>query len=325
MSIAVAGLEALQRADGGGPVMETGDDFLGEAHLVIPGIGALFTLALPALDGGHGLEAEQFHVAPHQFIGDRHQLAEHLVRRLGDADIVVQRLGHFLHAVQPFQDRHGQHDLRRLAIGFLHLAPDQQVELLIGAAQLDIGLHGHGVIALDQRIQEFMDGDRLPALVAVAEILALQHAGDGMLGGQTDQFAGAHGAHPATVEHDQGLFRMQNLENLLLVGFGVLDHLVAGKRLAGHILARGVADHAGEITDQEHRLMAQFLELLHFVEQHGMPQVQIGGGGVESGLDAERPALGQALDQRLFRDELGGASFDDFQGFSGGRGHPGFL
>ena len=46
----------------------------------------------------------------------------------------------------------------------LQFAADQQVELLVGAAQFDVGLQRHRVVTLHQRVEELMDGDRLVAL-----------------------------------------------------------------------------------------------------------------------------------------------------------------
>ena len=59
--------------------------------------------------------------------------------------------------------------------------------------------------------------------------------------------------------------------------------------------------------------MAQILKMLHLAQQHGMAQMQIGSGGIEACLDAQRPAgLGVLLRARvqiLFADDLGEALF----------------
>ena len=62
----------------------------------------------------------------------------------------------------------------------LQRAADQQIEFLIGAAELDVGAQRDRVIALHQRIQELVHGDRLAGLVALAEVLTLEHARDGV-------------------------------------------------------------------------------------------------------------------------------------------------
>ena len=55
---------------------------------------------------------EQGEVLHDQLIRNFHELPEHLIRRLVDADVVAQRLGHLLRAVGAFQQRHREHRLR---------------------------------------------------------------------------------------------------------------------------------------------------------------------------------------------------------------------
>ena len=81
------------------------------------------------------------------------------------------------------------------------------------------------------------------------------------------------------------------LKTWLLVGLGVFQHLLAGERLPGHRPAGGVADHAGEVADQEHHGVAHVLEMLHLAEQHRVAQVDVRGGGIEPRLDDERLVL----------------------------------
>ena len=72
-------------------------------------------------------------------IRDAHQLAELLRRRLGDGDVVAERLAHLLHAVGADEQRDGEHRLRRLTARALQFPADQVVEGLVGAAELDVG------------------------------------------------------------------------------------------------------------------------------------------------------------------------------------------
>ena len=244
-------------------------------------------------------------------------------RRFVDADVVAQRLGHLVDPVQPFQQRHGQDALGRLAPLALQLAPHQQVELLVGAAQFDVGLHGDGIVPLDQRIEELVDGDRLLAGKALVKVVPLQHAGHGALGGQGDHAAGTQLVQPGGVEDDLGLFRIEDLEDLFLVGLGIAEHVLAGQHLAGLGLAARIADHAGEVADQKVDLVPQLLELAQFLDQNRVPQVQVRGGGVETGLDRERNAAFQRLLQLLFQflldQDLDGTALDDGHLF--GYGH----
>ena len=57
-----------------------------------------------------------------------------------DADVVAERLAHLPDAVGAGQDRHGHHDLRALPERALDVAAEEQVELLVGAAELEVGL-----------------------------------------------------------------------------------------------------------------------------------------------------------------------------------------
>ena len=50
----------------------------------------------------------------------------------------------------------------------------------------------------------------------------------------------------------------------------------------------GIADQPGHIADQKNNGVAQVLKMFHLAQQHGVAQVQIGRGGIETGLDAQR-------------------------------------
>ena len=75
------------------------DDLLGESDLDIPRIASAGDVFFPAGHRGARLKGKQFNIAPHQFVGSGHELAKLLLRRLGDADVIAQRLRHFVHAV----------------------------------------------------------------------------------------------------------------------------------------------------------------------------------------------------------------------------------
>ncbi len=148
---------------------------------------------------------------------------------------------------------------------FLQLASHQQVKFLVSAAQFDIRLECHRVIALHQRIDEFVDRDGLVALVAFGKIIALQHLRDGVRSRQLDQIHRAEFVHPGRVEHDLGFFRIQHLEYLVAIGLCVFHHLLTRQGRTRGIFAARVADHPGEVTDQKQRVMAEILQLAHLV------------------------------------------------------------
>ena len=59
------------------------------------------------------------------------------------------------------------------------VAAHQVVEELVGAAELDVGPDLDRVPALEQRVEELDQRDRRAARVALGEVVALEHAGDG--------------------------------------------------------------------------------------------------------------------------------------------------
>jgi len=57
----------------------------------------------------------------------------------------------------------------------------------------------------------------------------------------------------------------------------------------------------------------QLLELAQFVDQHGVPQVQVGRGGVEPRFDPQRPSQAQFGNQLLLDQYLFGTAFNQCQ------------
>src|SRR4029077_3543162 len=97
------GVEDFGRAGGIGGAMEVGDDVLAERDLGFHGVQG-FPQARDFRQAGVG---QQFVVAPHKVVRDLHDLAEHDLGRLGNADVVVERLRHFVDAIEAFQDGDG--------------------------------------------------------------------------------------------------------------------------------------------------------------------------------------------------------------------------
>ena len=159
-----------------------------------------------------------------------------------------------------------------------------------------------------------MDRDRLTAAVALVEIVALQHARHGVLGRQADHAFRAQFVQPLGVEADERLLFVEDLEDLLGIGLRVGLDLFLGQGLARHVLAGGVADHAGEIADQEGHLVAQVLELAHLVDDHRVANVQVGRGRVEADLDPQGAAGFHPLLQVLHLDDLFRTPGDQPQG-----------
>lgn len=158
---------------------------------------------------------------------------------VGQADVVAIGLGHLAHAVCALEQRHGKRDLRLHAHLLHELAAGEQVEELVGAAHLDVGLDLNGVEGLHHGVQKLVQSNRRLGLVALGKVVALKDAGDGELGAHLQKAGQVHRQDPVAVMHDGGLLGVQNLHGLAHVGLGVgLDLLLRKLRTRG-VLARG--------------------------------------------------------------------------------------
>ena len=184
------------------------------------------------------------------------------------------------------------------------------VEFLVGAAELDIRFERDRVVALRQRVQELVHGDGLTFAVALGEIVAFEHAGDGVLRGEADHAVGAQRGEPLRIERDFGLVAIENEEYLVGVGLGVCRQLVRGHGRPRQVATGGVADHAGEVADQKNDVMAEILQLPQLVELNGVSQMEVGSSGVEAFLDAQRLAPRELRDKLGFDDQLVGAAHE---------------
>src|SRR6267142_1561028 len=193
------------------------------------------------LRGLHPMEASdlvlrhashQLEVAEHQRVRDRHQLAVHVGRRLGDPHVVAEALRHLLHAVQAFEDRHGECDLRLLAMRALEITAHEQVERLVGAAQLHVGAERDRIVALGERVEELVEADRPARCVASGKILALQDARHRQVGGLANDVLEGERAEPLRVEPHLRAAHVEHLPELRLVRLGVAADLVPRERAA---------------------------------------------------------------------------------------------
>ncbi len=69
---------------------------------------------------------------------------------------------------------------------------DQKIEPLIRAAKLHVRLERNRVVPLGQGIQELVHRNGLSALVALRELVALEHAGDGVVTGDAHEIECRH-------------------------------------------------------------------------------------------------------------------------------------
>ncbi len=131
------------------------------------------------------------------------------------------------------------------------------------------------------------------------EVLALEHLRDGELGGQPDESLEAELEEPLAVEADLGLGRVEKLEDLRLVGFGVGVDLLARERRAGGVAPGGIADQPGEVADEEDDGVAHVLKVLQLAHEDGVAEMKVGRGRIHAQLDAHGPAGLQRLLETL--------------------------
>ena len=297
--------------------------WLSAMAVVVPRVAAQSALELVGVGGtvgqggvdlvdlGRGERAGQTIVLADHLVGDGHGLAEHILGSIGQADVVAVGLGHLAHAVGALEQRHGERDLRLHAHLLHELTAGKQVEELVGAAHLHVGLDLNGVEGLHHGVQELVQGDRRLGLVALGKVIALEDAGDGELGAHLQQSGQIHRQDPVAIVHDGGLLGIQDLHGLADIGLGVGLDLLLRKLRAGGVLARRIADQCGAVTDDEGDVVAQVLELTHLAQGHGMAQVQVGAGRIDAELDVEGLALLKLLAKVGLGDDLRCARGDD--------------
>src|SRR5258708_13054798 len=112
-------------------------------------------------------------------------------------------------------------------------------------------------------VEELVDGDRLVGSITFTEIVALEHARDRPFSSQPYQAGCAQLVGPPGIEQDFRLVGVQDLENLILIGFGVPQDLLSRKRRSPRVLAAPAADHPRETTPHHLALIPPPLQLPH--------------------------------------------------------------
>ncbi len=133
-----------------------------------------------------------------------------------------------------------------------------------------------------------MQADRPSRRVARGEVLALEDAGDREVRGLADDLLEREPPQPLGVEAHLGAPHVEHLAELRLVGLGVLPDLVPRERAPGLGPPGGIADHPGEVADDDDHLVPELLEVPELLQHHGVAEVQVGSGGIQAQLDLER-------------------------------------
>jgi hypothetical protein len=183
------------------------------------------------------------------------------------------------------EEAKGKRDLRLLAERALDLPCHQEVHVLIRPSDLDIRLERDGVVRLDQRIEQLVEGDGDLVSQPRSEVVPLEEACDRRVRAEADEIADVHAFHPLAVEPDLGAVHVENPAHLLPVGLGVPVDLLPGEGRACSTPAGRVPDPSGEISDQEDDLVTQILKRPEPIERNQMADVKIGARGIAAVLD----------------------------------------
>ncbi len=125
-------LKLLGCGFGGVSVIELRDNRFGQQDLRLFGVSLL--RICQCCDFFCRQVGKQCKVVFHHIVGDTHHLAEHIIRLIGNTDIVALGFAHFLPAVQAYKDGDGDNDLRRLIVHPLKVPANEIVEGLVSSA-----------------------------------------------------------------------------------------------------------------------------------------------------------------------------------------------
>src|SRR5690606_35157859 len=185
-------------------------------------------------------------------------------------------------------------------------------------AQLHVRPHGDGVVSLSQWVQELVNLDGHAALEAFGEVVALEHPGDRVMGGQLDEIGELQLTEPLGVEaqlEPVGI-GIEDGHRLSDVGLTVGARLLESEYRPGLRAAGRVPYHRGEVADDEDDLVAQVLELPELPEHHGMSDVEVGRRRVYAQLRPQLTPLAlrelELLAQATFGNDLIGSALQEF-------------
>ncbi len=111
-----------------------------------------------------------------------------------------------------------------------------------------------------------MNSDCLAVIVTLFKVIAFQHAGHCLAGGQLNHASSAQLIHPFRIKPNLCALRIQNFEHLFLIRLRVFQYLFFAQGLACHIFTCRIANKPGEITDQKNDFVTKLLEHAQLVD-----------------------------------------------------------
>src|SRR5258708_35936432 len=106
------------------------------------------------------------------------------------------------------------------------------------------------MVGLDEGVEKLVYGDGLVGRITSAEIVALEHTRDRPFSSQPYQTGCAQLVGPPRIYQDFSLIGVQDLEDLVLIGFRVPQDLLPRKRRLFNVLSARITDHSRSIPHQ---------------------------------------------------------------------------
>src|SRR5262245_19946409 len=120
-----------------------------------------------------------------------------------------------------------------------------------------------------------MHADGPPLAKTSLEVIAFEHPGYCVLGGQRHNLLRGELPQPFTVEPYRCHRGVQYLVYLRCIRLGISQHVISREGLAGFGFPSWVTDHPGKIADDQDHVMAEFLKLPQLMQDDGVPQMDI--------------------------------------------------
>ena len=174
-----------------------------------------------------------------------------------------------------------------------------------------------------------MKVDRLFFPEAVGEVVAIQHLSHGDSIAEVEHVGKRQRREPVSIAVHLGRVEVDDFAALCEVVRRVFLDLLERKPAGTSLVATArVTDQRRIVSDNQDRFVAEFLELPHLAERHGVTQVNVDAGRVDAVFDPQRrvrvAAVLQFLSQLVFRHDLFDTAANDGKlFFDGGKRHDG--
>ena len=131
-------------------------------------------------------------------------------------------------------------------------------------------------------------GDGLLSLHPICELFTFKNARDRVARRQANKALRSKRRHPTAVEINDCDFRVENFEDLLLIGFGVRENFLFRQLFSRCWTTGWITDEPRKIADEKDHRVAQILKMLHLPNKHCMAKVDIWSRRIKSRLHPKR-------------------------------------